>query len=80
MADTQATFAFHRSLYLPQAVRAAVEAFEGYVESATVEEGTHELVVTLSGYDPGYGDAFGDEFANYVLGQTVIQTREAMGR
>jgi hypothetical protein len=79
MADTQTTLTFHRSLYAPEAVRAAVEAYGAYAESASVEEGTHDIVVTLKGYDEGYGDAFGDSFANHALFETVVRARQALG-
>jgi|JI102314A1RNA_FD_contig_31_4978163_length_395_multi_2_in_0_out_0_2 hypothetical protein len=78
MADTSVRLAFHRSIYLPVAVKGAAEAYGAYCESVQIEESPTELIVTLSGYDPGYGDLFGDEFANFALGQTIVQSREAL--
>ncbi len=79
MAENEAVFSFHRSLYLPEAVKAAVEAYGGHCESAEVTEGDYEVTVTLRGYDPRYGDAFGDAFANHALFETVVRTRETLG-
>lgn len=79
MADTELTLAFHRSLYLPAAVQAAVEAYQGYTQAIDVDESPVETVVTLRGYDARYGEMLGDAFANHVLFETVVRTRETLG-
>jgi hypothetical protein len=79
MADTQASFSFHRSIYSPEGVKAALDAYGGYAAAVDVEEGAQEIVVTLKGYDEGYGDAFGDSFANHALFETIVRARQALG-
>ena len=79
MSDAVLQIAFHRSLYLPDAVQAAVGAYGDYVESIDVEQGDQDIKVTLRGFDPGYGDVIGDAFANHVLFETVVQSRQALG-
>ncbi|HMV66162.1 MAG TPA: HxsD-like protein [Myxococcota bacterium] len=80
MADvgTRVAIAFHRSMYLPDAVREAASAYGAYCTNVSIEESAAEVTVTLEGFDPGYGDVFGDEFANYALGQSIVRTREAL--
>ena len=82
MADaaggTRVSLAFHRSMYLPEAVREAAAAYGAYCSDVAIEETASEVVVTLAGFDPGYGDTFGDEFANYALGQSIVKAREAL--
>jgi hypothetical protein len=78
MADTEVKLSFHRSLYMADAVKAAAEAYGAYCTSVDVAEGPTETVVTLTGFDPGYGDMFGDEFANFALGQSIVRSREAL--
>lgn len=77
--QTEVTFHFHRSLYLPDAVKAVAETFEPYCTEVEISESALETVVTLRGYDEGYGDALGDEFANHALFQTVVRSRETLG-
>lgn len=79
MADTSLQLDFDRSLYAPAAVQAAVEAYAGYAESITVDEGPERLTVTLTGFDARYGDLIGDSFANHALFETVVATRQAEG-
>lgn len=76
---TELTLAFHKSLYLPAAVRAAAEAYGAYAESVAVDDTEVETKVTLRGFDPGYGEVIGDEFANYVLFETVVRARQTLG-
>lgn len=78
MSATEARFAFHRSLYLPEAVKAAAEAYGPYAESVEIVESTADVVVTLRGFDAAYGDALGDNFANHVLFETVVRTRQTL--
>jgi hypothetical protein len=79
MSDTELTLAFHRSLYLPDAVKAAIEVYEPYAERIAVEEGAVETIVTLHGFNPAYGDAIGDAFANHALFETIVRSRETLG-
>lgn len=81
MADaaTLAVVSFHRSLYLPAAVQDAVASYGDYTDGIDVEEGPEEIVVTLRGWDPGYGDEFVDHFSNHVLFQSIVTTREKLG-
>lgn len=79
MADTELVLAFHRSLYLPSAVQAAAEAYEGYAEAIDVKASEQDVTVTLRGFDEGYGDMIGDAFSNHVLFETVVRSRQALG-
>lgn len=79
MSETVLTVSFHKSLYMPEAVQAAVDAYGPYVESASVEDGEFDVTVTLKGYDPRYGDAIGDAFKNHALFETIVRTRENEG-
>lgn len=78
MAGTETTLSFHKSLYLPDAVRAAVEVYGDYVETVDVEEDEVAIIVTLRGFDPGYGDVLGDSFGNHALFETVVRARETL--
>lgn len=75
---TEATYAFHKSLYLPVAVKAAAEAYGDYAEAIDIAETEVEVIVTLKGFDPGYGDLLGDSFANHALFETVVRARETL--
>jgi hypothetical protein len=79
MSDTQLRLSFHRSLYLPEAVKAAVEVYRPYAERIVVDDSAIEIVVTLEGFDTGYGDIIGDAFANHALFETVVRARETLG-
>jgi len=68
---------FDRALYLPEAVQAAVEAYKAYC-TIDVDTSPTEITVHLRGYDPGYGADFGDAFANHVLFETVVRSRELL--
>jgi hypothetical protein len=74
MSDTQLRLSFHRSLYLPEAVKAAVEVYRPYAERIVVDDSAIEIVVTLEGFDTGYGDVIGD-----ALFETVVRARETLG-
>ena len=68
---------FSRSLYLVEAVEAAVEA---YGEVATIEVSTSENDIGVSiDADDGYGDAIFHAFSNHVLFESIIRTRQALG-
>lgn len=78
MSATEARFAFHRSLYLKDALLAAIELYRPYTTSIDVEETESDTIVTLRGYDPDYGDALGDNFANHALFESVVRTRQTL--
>lgn len=78
MADTRLALTFDRSLYHPEGVAAAVEAYSGYAASIDVEEGPEAITVALVGFDPGYGDLIGDSFANHALFETIVRAREVV--
>lgn len=78
MADTEMVLSFHKSLYLPAGVAAAVAAYEPYTSGIDVEDNDIELVVTLRGFDAGYGEAFGDSFSNQALFETIVRARETL--
>ena len=65
---------FGRSLYAPDAVRAAAEAFRhlGKIE-VTCRESETELVLTDP--DPELADVLLDEIANYALARTIAGRR-----
>ena len=79
MADTELTLSFHRSLYLPEAVKAAVEVYGPYAERIAINESQVETIVTLHGFNEAYGDAIGDAFANHALFETIVRSREMLG-
>lgn len=72
------TVDFHRSLYLPEAVKAAATAYEAFC-TVTVDETDIATVVTLDGFDSRYGVAFVDAFCNHALFETVVRSRETLG-
>lgn len=78
MSGTSTRLAFHKSLYLKDAVQAAVDLYRPYTEAIDVEDTDTETVVTLRGYDPGYGEALGDNFANHALFESVVRTRQTL--
>jgi len=77
MSDS-VSLAFHRSLYLPEAVHAAAEAYGGYATIRVTDSPT-DLVVELSGYDTRYGETIIDSFNNHVLFESVVRSRETLG-
>lgn len=79
MAGTELTLAFHKSLYMPAAIRAAAEAYGPYAEAIDVEDTEVETLVTLRGFDAGYGDMLGDAFGNHVLHETIVMARASLG-
>jgi hypothetical protein len=79
MAETSARLTFHRSLYLPDAVRAAAEAYGPYATTIEVTDTEVETIAVLTGFDPEYGEALPDGFANHALFETVVRTRAALG-
>ena len=79
MAGTELSMSFHKSLYLPNAVAAAAEVYGPYTEAIDVEDTEIEVIVTLRGFDPGYGEMLGDAFGNHVLHESIVQSRESLG-
>ena len=65
---------FSRSLYLPEAIDAAAEAYGGL---ATIEvvRGDDAIAVTLSDVDPDVADVIEDAFANHALAETITRSR-----
>jgi len=70
------SLAFPRSLYEPDAIRAAVEAFADLARFEVEDHGV-DIVVRISEPDADVPH-LGDEFSNYALVETV--TRRAHGR
>jgi hypothetical protein len=65
---------FTRSIYLPEAVQAAADAFS---DLARIEVSVSDDVVNveLSELDPDFEDSLADEFANHALHETIVRTR-----
>jgi hypothetical protein len=70
MADIR----FSRSLYLPEAIDAAAEAYAGL---ATIEvvRGGDGIEVKFSDVDPDVADVIEDAFANHALAETITRSR-----
>jgi hypothetical protein len=68
---------FSRSLYLPEAVEAAAEAY-GQVAKVVVSAHDDEIVATIDA-DERYGDRSLDAFANHVLFESIVRSREQLG-
>ena len=68
------TLDFSRSLYLPEAVQAAADAF---AELASLTVSPHEggVLVSISDPDPELADVLADELANHALHETIIRPR-----
>jgi hypothetical protein len=65
---------FARSLYSPEAVRAAAEAFAELAKiEVTVAE--DEIQLAVSEPDPDVADVLEDELANFALAETVVRAR-----
>lgn len=75
MAETIA-ITFSRSLYLPEAVQAAADAF---AELAKIEVRVldGDIEVELDAIDPDVADVIEDELCNHALHQTVVRRRES---
>ncbi len=65
---------FSRSLYEPEAVRAAVKAFDALAQFE-VSLTADDVVVTISDPDEELADVLADELCNHALHQTVIRAR-----
>ena len=68
---------FSRSLYSPEAVQSAAEAY-GQIATIDVEVGADDIVVEITA-DPAYGDRVTDGFCNHALFETVVRTRRDLG-
>jgi hypothetical protein len=64
---------FSRSLYLPEAVQAAADAYGGLATIEVVDEG-EDIVATLSDVDSRITE-LADHFANHVLHETIVRIR-----
>lgn len=65
---------FHRSLYRPEAVRAAVQRF-GHLATLEVQEVENGTLVTMSGYAERIAARLPWELANHALFQTIVDAR-----
>lgn len=66
---------FCRALYLPEAVRAAVEAY-GELAAFAVEVRDDDVAVDISDPDADVASVLVDEFCNHVLHETIVRLRE----
>jgi hypothetical protein len=66
------TLSFHCSLYLEEALRSAVEAFDSLATISMSEEGG-QWVVSISEPTKHPLDLLSDEFANYALSETTTR-------
>lgn len=70
MAAPATTLRFHSRLYTRQAINAAAEAYEGFATFAIAKDGAH-YVVEITILDLEHEAVLADEFASYVLGETI---------
>lgn len=66
---------FHRSVYPPEAVRAAAERFAPAVGSVSVEERDADSVVTLDGVPERVRGRILDELGNHALFEAMLARR-----
>lgn len=66
---------FHRSLYLPEAVQAAAEAYADHAKLVVAERGD-STDVTVEVEDPDDLDLIADSFANHALYETIVRSRD----
>ena len=64
------TLELHRKLYRPAALETATEAF-GELASISVKRSDRYYVITFTDVDPDVEEVLTQEFANYVLAETV---------
>lgn len=70
--------AFARSLYEPDAIRAAVDAFAGLARFE-IEEQADVVAVRISEPDPDVAHCLADELGNYALVETVaLRAKQAV--
>lgn len=72
----QVQLRFNSKLYVRKSIQEALEAYEGYAEGTIAKDGLYYLV-TLTILDEETRDVLADEFANYVLGETIEVKRSA---
>ena len=63
---------FSRSLYSPEAVHAAVEAFEE-LGTFEVQDRSNSIEVTIRDPDPDVADVLADELCNHALSNTMAE-------
>lgn len=68
---------FSRSLYSPEAVASAAEAY-AQIAQIDVQVGADDIVVEIDA-DPAYGDRVTDGFCNHALFEMVVRTRRDLG-
>ena len=61
---------FHKRIYAPAAVDAAVMAFDGVARVTVTAKGDYFLV-EIEAEEPGSEAEIASEFGNYVLGETI---------
>lgn len=67
---------FHRSLYAPDAVRAAAERFAGLAE-LRVEETDTDVLVDVTPHRESLRARIGDELGNHALIASILARRAA---
>lgn len=68
------TLEFSRSLYSPEAIQAAADAFADLAK-LDVSAGDNEIRVSVSDVDPDVRDVLEDELCNYALHETIVRAR-----
>ena len=71
------TIQFSRSLYLAEAVDAAVSAYSE-VATFNVDSDENDISVQIEA-DAGYGDTVYHAFCNHVLFESIVRSRQALG-
>ena len=66
---------FAKSLYLPEAVQAAADAFSEFATFSVANEEA-EVLVSASNIQPSLADVLLDEFCNYALHETIVRSRQ----
>ncbi len=69
-SDDAQRISFARSLYSPDAINAAIEAFAG-LATFSVQLADDAVEVTLSDADADVADVLLDEFCNHALAQSI---------
>lgn len=69
-----AEIVFSRSLYLPEAIEAAAEAYAALAE-IEIARGDDATTVILRNVDPDVADVIEDAFSNHALVETITRSR-----
>ena len=72
---------FSRSIYLPDAVQRATQAY-GSLAQFVVQTADHEIVVQISEVHPHFQERLEellDAFCNHALFETIVQDRQENG-